>query len=166
MRAGGTRCAPEQKPGTTRDMRVDFHLPKMHFPPPVINPAEHPWMAKAANLSLMTVGRVIVPAVAVPIATNLSGDHKTHWLPDMAISAALGAAIGGAAGLWFPMMERDTAHRADAVRGGVMSGMFGAPAVSLAVMGTARFFLKDLLPYGGAKVVPSDSGHPQVQLKH
>ncbi|MBC7644021.1 MAG: hypothetical protein H7123_02765 [Thermoleophilia bacterium] len=145
---------------------MGFHIPNMHFPAPVINPELHPWMAKFANQSLMTVGRVVVPAVALPIASHFSDDTTTRWLPNIAISAALGAAIGGAAGLWFPKLEHDNLYRMDALRTGIVGGLFGAPAVSLALMGSAKWFLKDLVPYGGSHVAPegkpTDTTPPRV----
>jgi len=81
----------------------------------VINPATHPWWSKISNASLTTVGRVVVPAIALPIASKFSSDGQTSWLPNIVISAGLGAAVGGAAGLWFPSMEHDNLYRMDAL---------------------------------------------------
>ena len=124
----------------------------------MINPATHPWWSKISNASLTTVGRVVVPAIALPIASKFSSDGQTSWLPNIVISAGLGAAVGGAAGLWFPSMEHDNLYRMDALRAGVIGGLFGAPAVSLALMGSAKWFLKDLLPYGNGKIVKPPVG--------
>lgn len=139
---------------------VGLSIPHIHMPPPAIDPVAHPWMSKIANASLMTVSRVVVPAVAIPLANMTTSDDNTPILPNIAISAALGAAIGGAAGLWFPAMEHQRIYRADAIRSGIVGGLFGAPAVSLAIMGTAKWFLKDLLPYGNGHVTPPGSDVP------
>lgn len=107
------------------------------------------------------MSKVLVPAIALPIAAWLRPGDETPWATNLAVSAGLGAALGGASGLFFPELMCEafsTSTRLESIRKGVIGGAFGAPAVTLALMGAATWFLKDLVPYGGGTLLPHGSG--------
>jgi hypothetical protein len=116
------------------------------LPAPLINPMRHPWWSKIANKSVMLSTRVIVPVVALPVAAYVWPQHKS-W-GDVIGSAAAGAAVGGAAGLYFPQLEVNEVKRMDAIREGVISGAIGAPLVAGGILFLADHYLGAILPHG------------------